>query len=667
MPVMLSAQINPANITIARDSFGVPHIFAPTDAEGAYGLAWAHAEDDFNSIQQVALPARGMMGRAYGKKGAVGDYVFRLLRCREITEEKWHTLSPQFIRLIEGYVQGLNDYAAAHPKEVLVKGLFPVSTKEYIASSVLAVSVFNGAERALTSIMNGTAPKALESDPKGSNAIAVHPTKTNTGEAFLVVNAHQPNEGPQAFYEAHVCTDEGWNVLGGLLAGGPCILHGANEHLGWAHTVNNVDRVDVYQLKINPNNSNQYRFDGQWLNLEKAKVKLKVKGVPVSIKRVAYWCKYGATIKTKQGVFAIRMGANMEIRALEQWYRMNKAKNFSQFYEALSMQGLSMFNIVYADRHDTIFYVNNALVPIRDTAAQFNWRSTLPGNTSRTLWTQFKKLNELPQYVNPGSGYLFNTNHSPFLATAPGYNLNPAKYSKADGWEMYHNNRSLRFNELMPEQEKIDMDKLKAIKFDKRYPQRLAFGVIIDSMYAVDPEAYPQWRSVIENFQQWDRNGVPDSKGAAVFLLSYHHMQNRQGGPISKAEALATYEAAHNYQMQHFGHSQATLGNVQKLVRGNDEQPMYGLPDVLAAEYSVPYKKGLRKVTVGDAYIMFIRYRKTGLPVIETINTYGASARPESPHFADQMPLYMQQKTKPMTLDKQLVLQTAEGIYHPGK
>ena len=114
-----SAQINPTNITIARDSFGVPHIFAPTDPEVAYGIAWAHAEDDFETLQLVVLSGKAKLGTGLGKKGAEGDYVINLLRIRKTVEEQWNTLSPDFVALIKGYVQGLNAYAKAHPKEVL--------------------------------------------------------------------------------------------------------------------------------------------------------------------------------------------------------------------------------------------------------------------------------------------------------------------------------------------------------------------------------------------------------------------------------------------------------------------------------------------------------------------------------------------------------------------
>ena len=116
--------INPAAIDIVRDSFGVPHIFAKTDAEVAYGLAWAEAEDDFKSMQEVILPAKNLMAGVMGKKGAAGDYAFALFRCREITEEKWNTLTPGFLKLIDGYLLGLNEYAKKHPEEIIHKKIY---------------------------------------------------------------------------------------------------------------------------------------------------------------------------------------------------------------------------------------------------------------------------------------------------------------------------------------------------------------------------------------------------------------------------------------------------------------------------------------------------------------------------------------------------------------
>lgn len=666
-----AAQINPANITIARDSFGVPHIFAPTDPEVAYGIAWAHAEDDFETLQLVVLSGKAKLGTGLGKKGAEGDYVINLMRIRQTVEEQWNTLSPDFLALIKGYVAGLNAYAKAHPKEIKYKKAFPFDEKEYMTAVVFSITLFCGVDKVLPDILGGRVATLPGFNPQGSNAFAMNSTKTTTGESFLAINAHQPNTGPVAFYEAHLQSEQGWNMLGGLFPGGCLIFHGTNESLGWAHTVNYQDKIDVYQLEINPANKSQYKFDGEWVNLEEDKARLKVKGIPITIGKKIWYSKYGPTVKTSKGVFSIRVPAAMDIKALEQWYRMNKARNFTTFYQALSMTSLPMFNITYADRYDTIFYISNGKMPQRNPDAKYNWKSTVPGNTSATLWTQFKPVTELPQYINPAAGYLFNTNHSPFLATDAANNLDQNKFDKNDGYETYHNNRSQRVTELITVG-KVDYTRFKQIKFDQQLPAQLKYIYGIDSMFNLPATDHPALTSVINNFQSWDKKSVASSKGAAIFLLTYYYLAGKLKGvaprQITKAEAIETFQYVNDYMLKHFGKTDLVLGDVQKLVRGDDVRPAWGFPDVLTPSFSEPYKDGMWKVTGGDAYICFVRYPKDGsLPLIESVNTFGASMHPLSPHFKDQMTMFQQQQTKRMTLDKKEVLQAAKKIYHPGE
>ena len=664
-----SAQISPSNITIARDSFGIPHVFAKTDPEVAYGIAWAHAEDDFETLQLVVLSGKAKLGTGIGKKGAEGDYVINLLRIRKTVDEQWNTLSPDFLALIKGYVAGLNAYAKAHPSAIKYKQAFPFDEKEYMTAVVFSIGLFCGIDQALPQILGGKVETIPGFNPQGSNAFAMNSVKTTTGESFLAINAHQPQEGPVAFYEAHLQSEQGWNMLGGLFPGGCLIFHGTNENLGWAHTVNYQDKIDVFQLEMNPANKNQYKFDGQWMNLEQDKAKLKVKGIPITIGKKIYWSKYGATLKTDKGVFALRVPATMDIKALEEWYRMNKAKNFTEFYKAVSITSLPMFNIMYADRYDTIFYISNGKMPRRNPDTKYNWKSTVPGNTSATLWTEFKPISELPQYINPSSGYLFNTNHSPFLATDTRNNLDRKKFDITDGYETYHNNRSQRVTELI-NSNKVDYTTFKKIKFDLQLPNELKYTYGIDSMLNLSVNDYPVLKDVITNFQGWDRKAITTSKGAAIFLLVYDYVAKKLGGTparqLTKSESVETYQYVYDYMMQHFGKTDLVLGDMQKLVRGDDVRPAWGLPDVLAATYTAPYKDGMRKVNSGDAYICFVRYPKDGsLPIIESVNTFGASMHPDSPHYKDQMTMFQNQQTKPMTLDKQQVLKNAKSVYHP--
>ena len=94
-----------------------------------------------------------------------------------------------------------------------------------------------------------------------SNVFAVAPDRSDDGHTRIAINSHQPWTGPVTWYEAHIHSNEGWNILGGLFPGSPVVLVGHNENLGWGHTVNKPDIVDIYELEINPNNANAYSIN----------------------------------------------------------------------------------------------------------------------------------------------------------------------------------------------------------------------------------------------------------------------------------------------------------------------------------------------------------------------------------------------------------------------
>ncbi len=136
--IYLKGQINPEKILIARDTFGVPHIFAKTDAEVAYGLAWAHSEDNFADIQKNLLSSKGYCGWHEGKTGVLFDFGMQFLDIPETVESQFDTsFTPEFKKVMEGYIQGVNDYAKAFPKEVLVKKARKEYLKKYPVKEVV--------------------------------------------------------------------------------------------------------------------------------------------------------------------------------------------------------------------------------------------------------------------------------------------------------------------------------------------------------------------------------------------------------------------------------------------------------------------------------------------------------------------------------------------------
>jgi acyl-homoserine lactone acylase PvdQ len=94
-PAPLAPARDDYNPTITRDEYGIPSVHGRDDQEAAYGIGYAHAEDNFATIQLVVLAARGRLGAHLGEDGAKSDFLWHLLGIREAVEAGFETrLSP---------------------------------------------------------------------------------------------------------------------------------------------------------------------------------------------------------------------------------------------------------------------------------------------------------------------------------------------------------------------------------------------------------------------------------------------------------------------------------------------------------------------------------------------------------------------------------------------
>ena len=666
------SQINPDAIEIVRDSYGVPHIYASTDAEVAYGFAWAQAEDDFQTIQQAYLAGNGLLSKNIGLKGANADFLAQLIQSEQTVNEQFHTLGPNFIELLNGFAEGINAYAAKYPDEILESSLFPVTSQRLLRYTQLQLFISNGAAGLVSGIVGNRLswPYDINHDTKGSNLLAVSRSRTLSDETFLAINTHQPLEGPTSWYEAHLVSEEGTNIIGATFPGSPCIFTGANEYLGWTHTVNYPDKADVYALEMHPNKKEVYIVDGESYKLEKfkAKIYLKILGIKIPVKKKFYRSIYGPTLKNKTGFYSVRTPSTSNINAVEQWWHMNKATNFSEFYEALEMKALPGYNIGYADRNDTIFYISNGKIPIRTKG--YDWADVIPGNTRKTLWDTYYDIKDLPQVISPKSGFVYNANHSPFKSSGKNDNPKSKDFAAEMNFESYDNNRSMRLLHLLEEQEHIDYTRFKRIKYDHQLPTPLNYNFMdLNALFEMEPEDYPEVAGLLAEIKNWDRVTNAESYGAGAYALLYYNLipffyelpEDRVFTHEVLFEALKITKA---YMKTHFKSERVRLGAYQKLVRGEKELPVFGLPDVVTAMRGEPYKDGKIKITHGESYIGLVRFTPTKT-YYESVISYGNSRRPESPHYSDQMELYLNFKTKTMSFDRAEVLDSAMNRYAP--
>ncbi len=662
------------DVQIIRDEWGIPHILGKTDADTAHGLAYAHAEDDFATIQDVFLAVRGKLASEAGLAMAPNDYYVRLIRLWDGLDEKYATLDPKFRAICQAYTDGLNLYASRHP-EKLKRNIWPAKPQDLVAGSIHKLPMMFGLHHALARLMADaekplSVASVLNPDqlPIGSNFIAVGPSRSADQATRVCINSHQPWTGPVAWYEAHLISEEGQNIYGGLFPGSPVIFLGHNENIAWGHTVNQPDLVDIFELEIHPENENQYKIDGEWLDLERRLAPLEVRlwrDFRWTVNREVLYSIYGPAMRVGGRVFAVRYAGIGEFRQIEQWYRMGRAQSLEQFKDAMRIQALAMFNTGYGDRDGNIFYAYNALLPER--AAGYDWSGTVPGNTRDTLWTKYRPFDELPIVENPKSGFIQNCNSDPFQTSIGGDNPDESGFPENYGIEKWMTNRARRAVELYGNDESITHDEFFRYKYDKLYSEKSNLRRQVVAF--VEAQAGNSvLKKEIDLLRQWNGETTKDNRSAALVLLTFRPRSNSSKRKTEHERTLEQLQKASENLVKHFGRINVEWGKVNRLVRGDKNLPLGGGPDTLRAIYGRPQEDGTLAGQAGDCFFQFVEWDKDGQLNAWAMNQFGSSpGNLGSLHHTDQAPLFAEEKLRKVPFTREEVLGKAKQTYRPSE
>lgn len=688
------------DVRILRDTWGVPHVYGKRDADVAFGLAYAHAEDDFATIQQSLMTSRGRLalsnnqtprlvnalgnaiglGSLFAVEGAdpaVTDYLVQLLKVRARIDGQYkHALATGAIsrgthEMLAAYAQGINLYAAEHSDQV-APGFRAVEAQDIAAGFVFFTPLFFGLERHIRDLFEPTRQYELSTgEGGGSNAMAVAPKRSADSATRLLINSHQPYTGPLAWYEVRLKSDEGLDMAGGVFPGSPFILHGFGPKLGWANTVNTPDLTDVYVLTVNPANPNQYKFDGAWRDFEhgEAEIQLRILGpIAIRVTREVLWSVHGPVIQRPHGTYAVRFATHDKINQVEAYHALNKAQSWADFEAALKLQAVPSQNYTYADATGRIAYVYNGVFPARD--ASFDWQKYLPGDTSRTLWTSYLPFDAIPKVVDPAAGFVYNANNTPFAATAADENLKASDFSPTLGIETRETNRCLRLSELLSADSAITAEAFRVIKFDKTYSSRSQMAEVVKELIAHDfggDELMAKAQAVLRDY---DMTTKAESRGAALAVITVLPAvaPTFQGKP--RLDPVPLFRKAAQTLMKHFGRLDPMWAEVNRFRRGAIDEGVGGGPDVLRAIESglEPDGDGTFEARKGDTLVYFVTWDKTGKVSAESIHQFGsATLDAASPHYSDQAPLYLREEMKPVWLDEAEVRQHLTREYRPGR
>jgi penicillin amidase len=531
---------------------------------------------------------------------------------------------------------------------------------------------------------------------------AVRPDKSTSGKALMFINPHQPFFGPGQWYEGHVMSGEGWNLLGASFFGSPCPSIGYNGYVAWSHTVNNPDIVDVYAITFDDKNDPlKYRYGDGSKQATAWTGEVVVKDAKGPVRRQFRFTKthQGPLVAVRDGKpLAIRLAKFEEAGTIEQAYAMGRAKSVAEFKEAMRACDLPMFNAVVADTGGNIFYVYNGAVPKRN--AKFDWTKPVDGSNPETEWEGYLQFDDLPQVENPKCGFVQNCNQSPLTTTPTAKELKPGEVDenpKASQFPSYlmatererDNPRAQISRRILHSTPQFayaewtrDGFSTKILEAELRIPDVVKEW---EALASKEPERAAKLKEPIELLKSWDCVSAVDSVAMTVFaeaydlalkmiakrdLLNYPRIRALEATLANLEKAQGSWKVAWGEinRLQRIPGSQ-----IDFLGRGafRDDQPslpVAGAPGPLGVVfnfYALPQPGQKRRYGVaGHSYVGVVELAAE--PQAKTILQFGQSGDPASPHWFDQAALYAKKQFKPSWYTKAEVEANSERHYHPG-
>ncbi len=695
-------------VTIYRDAYGMPHIDGENDDAVLFGYGYAQAEDYFWQIEDSYVMGLGRYAELYGKQFLAKDKRNRAFEIPQRSKEDYEKLAPEPKQAGASFVAGINYYLDTHPnvKPRLLKRIEPWYLLAFARAATL--ELLGGHLHVSTDdVPNDFPRRKLEEEieeAKGSNAWAISGKRTRSGNTMLLINPHQPFYGYGQFYEAHLRSGAGWNFTGASFFGTPLPVIGHNEYCGWGMTVNEPNAGSSWRETFDdPSEPLNYRYGEGYRKAVEWKDTILVKnGRRMDTVKCTFRKTHRGPILKKLSdtqYVSANIGKLFEAVLSRQSIKMLQAKSFNEFHEAMSMLELPLFNVVYADVHGNIFYVYNGIVPKRDPS--FDWSKTVDGSDPRTEWQGIHPLEDLPQVLNPASGYIQNCNSTPFTTTD---DSGPAigDYPEYMVEDRHDDKRRAKISRmLLREVKDMTFDKWQQLSFDTTVYWAVSefptYKRELEKLKLTDPTLAAQVEPYMAHLLDWDCKGTIESTQATLCIAWYEELYGfgypaetlkRQYVSNIPEQFKALVNAARKLENT-FGNWKVPYGDVNRFQRHANVSDFYripfsdnlpslpsagmpGPPGVVFTMYFTPsiYLPPIKLMkkhyaVVGTSYMCIVEF---GSKVkSRSLLPYGTSGDPESPHFFDQAVLMSKKQMKENYLYFDDVIAHAKRKYHPGE
>lgn len=725
---------------IRWDAHGIPHIYGSTVEDTVRGFGYAQMKNHAEQILLNVAAARGRYSEFFGagidEANVRSDIFVHTVGIPELSRQWLDQGGANQRRYIEAFVDGANRYAAQHADTISprIRRVLPLVPADLLALSLRSLQFeictwdtrgliedwINGkASARLPIYASNTGVSNAGASNAGSNAWAIGPRRTKTGNAVLIANPHlsweangpsqqqagqfpDPSSAILQFMQAHLVIGDPrrptLNISGATFLGAPFLSFGFNDHLGWTHTVNNIRASEVFELQLD---GMRYRFGDETKTLERRQATLKVceADKPCSTRTLDLEKSIHGPILARRGEKALALRViGLDAPALiDQYWQMAQSRTLAEFTSAYARLQMPYFNLIYADRNGHVLYAYTGRTPRRKGGTYADWASIMPGDDPALLSGNLLRWDELPQFVDPPGGFAQNSNDGPWTSTFPQV-LKPADYpSYLARSEM----------DLRPQagalflQSKPKFDARELLAGVRSTKLMMADRVLVDLVRAAKSSSDPLTRRAAAVLQAWDGRSDASSRGAALFETWYEletaDLQQKPDArfyrdewdpaqPLTTPAGLADSARSVAHLTQAAQALQARYGKIDiawgenhriRLVTRDSNylnpRPISDLPasgndfrmsSLHMMGYLPPDSQGVRVATSGETYTHIVEFTPTG-PRARWVLSYGNASRPGSTHVTDQLPAFLSGELLPVLRDRDEVARATVQIDTP--
>jgi acyl-homoserine lactone acylase PvdQ len=690
------------NVTIIRDDFGVPHIYAATDADAVFGLLYAQAEDDFPRVERNYYWAIGRLAEAEGESALYSDLRARLYMSTDEARAAYDAAPAWLQELCDAFADGLNYYLATHPavQPKVIEHFEPWMPMYFFEGSIggdiekiplPGIQAFYGGESSLPASAAVSISEQPDDEPRGSNGFAIAGEHTRSGNAMLLINPHT------SFYfrgEVHVVSEEGLNAYGAVTWGQFFVYQGFNANTGWMHTSTGVDFMDEFVEDIVERDGELlYRYGDELRPVEVSELTLRYRdGDDLSERSFPiYRTHHGPITHSIDGRWVATRINWDPVNALRQSWLRARQDDHAGFRDMMEIRTNSSNNTVYADSSGNIAYYHGNFIPRRDP--DLDYARPVDGSNPATDWQGLHSVDETITLLNPGNGWIQNCNATPYTAAGD--------YSPdADDYPTYmapeaENFRGVHAARVLAYADDLTLDGLIDLAYDPYLPgfEKLLPGLV--EAYATAGDDYPALAEAVATLRDWDLQADADSvamtlahfyanryraEGNAPAGLSRMQQINYFGTQSAQAERLQIFADTVAMLEADYGRWDIPWGEINRFQRltGDIKQPHDdaepSIPVGMAsgrwgalASYGARRFPGTRKLygSSGNSFVAVVEF---GDKVqAKTLLAGGQSGNPQSPHFNDQAQRYVDREFKDVAFYREDVEARATRTYHPGE